>query len=239
MSSKTQNFYDEAVERFSSTAMNERVSRIYTHVVKINPNRVLDIGCGDGLLLSRLRQVGISGQGVELSPKAISLCNQRGILAVHANIDCDDLPFENGSFDLVVCSEVIEHLFDPDHLLMEINRVLALSGHLILTTPNLGWWLNRITLMLGYQPYNTEVSLRYNLGKPRKVFKGVSGHLRLFTLKSLQELVTIYGFSVVTSFGSSEQAIPFSSLKWVDKLIGRRVSLASNVALVCQKKHLR
>ncbi len=215
--------------------MNERISKIYETIVHLTPHQVLDIGCGNGFLLSTLNQVGIAGQGIDISAEAVRCCHQIGVTAFQVDIDSSNLPLADNFFDIVVCGEVIEHLFDTDHLLEEIYRTLSSSGYLILTTPNLGWWLNRIALLFGYQPYNTEISSRYNLGKPRKVFDGVAGHIRPFTYRSLRELVALHGFSIIECFGTHDLSMPVPALKTLDKMLSRKISIASNIGVICQK----
>ena len=115
------------------------------------------------------------------------------------------LSFKDEYFEAIHCGEIIEHLFDPDHLLDELYRVLKKNGILVITSPNLASWHGRIELLLGYQPYAHEVSLRYNVGRiKRRVLKGASGHIRAHTKKSLEELLRIYDFKVLALQGSSE-----------------------------------
>jgi methionine biosynthesis protein MetW len=229
----SENFYEK---HYGETTLNPRTKRIFDVVLNLEPKSILDIGCGNGFLISELTKHGILCQGTDVSAEAVKLCNEKGVKATQTDVDNSNLPFNSENFDVVICSEVIEHLFDPDHVLEEIRRVLAQKGFLVLTTPNLGWWLNRIVLLLGYQPYNTEVSSRRNLGRLHSVCEGVSGHIRMFTFRSLKELVNLYGFNIVDCFGTHELLISNKVLGLVDQLIGRKVSLACNIGLLCQKQ---
>ena len=67
--------------------------------------------------------------------------------------------------------EVIEHLASPDNMIVEVYRILKIGGYLIISTPNLGNWVNRLTMLLGCQPYNVEVSATHVFGVPYR--KGV------------------------------------------------------------------
>uniref|UniRef100_E6Q525 Methyltransferase type 11 domain-containing protein n=1 Tax=mine drainage metagenome TaxID=410659 RepID=E6Q525_9ZZZZ len=75
------------------------------------------------------------------------------------------LPFDDACFDVAIFGEVIEHLVDPDAALQEISRVLRPGGYLVLTTPNLACWFNRIVLVIGVQPIFTETSLHAKIGR--------------------------------------------------------------------------
>jgi SAM-dependent methyltransferase len=101
--------------------------------------RVLDIGCGDGELLEALsrRLPAAAYVGIDISAGRARLAHARlGGRAAILQIGSGTLPFAMGSFDLVLITEVIEHLKNPNHLLDEVYRILAPSGRLILTTPN-------------------------------------------------------------------------------------------------------
>ena len=131
----------------------------------LKAHRILDVGCGNGLFSLLLKQVcNAEVYGVEISKINIESATKKGINALQLDFDKEIFPFEDNYFDAVFAGEVIEHLYDPDHLLDEIYRTLKPKGALILTTPNLACWQNRISLFFGYQPYATTISLRYRLG---------------------------------------------------------------------------
>ena len=100
--------------------------------------RLLDIGCGDGLLVARLSPFVRRAVGVDPDETAIRLAHQK--LSTFANCEIMhgssyELPFGTDLFDIVVSADVIEHLKDPAHHLHEISRVLRPEGALVLTTP--------------------------------------------------------------------------------------------------------
>lgn len=140
---------------------------------------------------------------------------------------------------MILCFDVIEHLFDPDYLLTEAFRVLAWGGSIVITTPNLASWYNRICLCAGWQPFWTEVSTRFVIGNPirkkRMTEKKImpSGHLRLFTTKALRELLEKYNFSVEVTKG-----YPFFNAKFLgllDSTLSRSANLASFVMIKAKK----
>lgn len=150
----------------------ERSSKIFMReLTKLeNPQRgkLLDIGCGTGLNAENLRQMGFEVSGVDLSPAAISQFNSRGFRGLIHDIS-DGLPYDDKQFDVVYASEVIEHLVDTNHFLIECSRVLKDGGTLILSTPNSSFWVYRVFAIIG------------------KTLSEVQhpGHIRYFTLKSL------------------------------------------------------
>jgi ubiquinone/menaquinone biosynthesis C-methylase UbiE len=97
------------------------------------PNaRILDAGCGTGL---NLRHLPAGSVGVDINPRNIELLKQR--LPQHTVLegDVEALPFADGSFGTVLCTEVIEHIPDPSAALAEYRRVLQPGGVLIGSVP--------------------------------------------------------------------------------------------------------
>lgn len=108
---------------------------------RVPVSRIVDIGCGTGLTLKRLEEVG-PASGVDISPAAITYCRRRGCRRL-CLAEEEKLPLGDGKIDLVVSMDVIEHL-DRDYLhLREYRRVLKPGGRLLLTVPALSWlWSN-------------------------------------------------------------------------------------------------
>ena len=91
-------------------------------------------------------------------------------------------------------TEVIEHFLDPDKVLENIVNLLNDHRVLIITTPNLSGILNIISLLLGFQPPATEVSLRKAYGRPFRRNGGqVVGHFHVFTLRALKKMIEAHG----------------------------------------------
>ena len=127
--------------------INRYASEIKANSAQLSPVFV-DVGCGDGRDLFLYRNVlekscpGWNFIGVEGFPESVEnfIANQKyygsnNVEIISHNI-AKSLPFENDQVDLLYCSEVIEHIENPELLLTEIKRVLKPNGSLILTTPN-------------------------------------------------------------------------------------------------------
>ena len=104
-------------------------------------DRVLDVGCGDGYILERLRDVvKLKGFGFDISANAI---NKAAQLTKHHGEDlqffvgdAENIPVPNNFFDKAVCSEIIEHVPDDLKFLSELHRVLRPKGIAYITFPN-------------------------------------------------------------------------------------------------------
>jgi SAM-dependent methyltransferase len=118
--------------------LNEHVAR-YTFAARLaRGKRVLDAGCGAGYGSAELAQAADSVVGVDRAPEAIDFARANyGLPNLRfEQASCDALPHPGGSFDLVVAFEVIEHLDNWHEFLLEVRRVLAPAGQLIISTPN-------------------------------------------------------------------------------------------------------
>jgi ubiquinone/menaquinone biosynthesis C-methylase UbiE len=199
--------------------------------------RLLDMGCSDGETSIKIGKFVKCTEifGVDIDDQAVQRAQLKNVKAVKSNLDIDGLPYADEMFDLVIMTEVIEHLINGDSALQEAYRVLSPTGYFLLTTPNLSWYVNRFVLLFGYQPYWTGCG-KYNLGKfKRGINEPSAGHLRLFTGRALVQLLELNGFKIVALNGSSIGPISglFSS---VDKTIARlRWSLAQDIILLAKK----
>ncbi len=110
--------------------------------------RVLDVGCGAGRLAEWFKQHGLDYTGVDISQSAVDELRHRGFQVQQANI-MESLPFADGTFDVVVTFEVLEHLFAPQSCLAEMGRVLKDGGVLLGSVPNIAFLPNRLMLMAG------------------------------------------------------------------------------------------
>jgi SAM-dependent methyltransferase len=103
--------------------------------------RVLDVGCGNGDFLVRMRQLGWEVEGVEPDAVAAGIAREKGI-----KVYGGDLPsarFPAGAFEAVAMSHVVEHVHDPIAVLAECRRILKPDGTLVAITPNADSWGHR------------------------------------------------------------------------------------------------
>lgn len=212
--------------------IDDRLNEIINIVGKLQPAKVLDIGCGSGFLINELsKTIKSKFYGIDVYPES------ENNPWTYKKVDITKgIPFEDSQFDCVILGEVIEHVPNPDFLLREINRVLGKDGYFIISTPNLVSWANRILVLFGIQPLYTETSSEVNLGRHFK-FLGqgnkVQGHLKIFTHKSLEEILKRIGFIIKQKHGEPF-FFPFP-ISLIDKFFTNFISLSSNLLYVAQK----
>jgi SAM-dependent methyltransferase len=101
------------------------------------PLRLLDAGCGTGRNMIEFGSLG-EVRGVDFSADAIAFCAQRGITGATQGT-VEQMPFDDGSFDLLLATDVIEHLDDDVAALAELRRVAAPGARLVVTVPAYRW----------------------------------------------------------------------------------------------------
>ena len=130
--------------------------------------RILDVGCGTGANLKTLSEFG-DAQGVDVSQDAIDFCRERGLTNVKLGA-AEELPYDDGTFDLVTALDVVEHLDDDVGGLREMRRVLRPGGRALIFVPTFMW-------LWGVQDV-------------------VSNHRRRYTLPELRRAMVDAGFEV-------------------------------------------
>ena len=107
--------------------------------------RVLDIGCGEGLLLELLgRDNGVDGRGLEISSANVALCLARGLAVVQGDADHDLAEFPSKAFDYALLSQTLQTVRQPRQVLSELLRI---ADRAIVSFPNFGHWRVRWELL--------------------------------------------------------------------------------------------
>ena len=177
------------------TALDHRV-RQAMDLLPSGTTRLRDLGAGDGFVTAEMAAASGArlGVAVDVGAPAPLAARCRIVSRVTARLP-GPLPFPDSSFDVVVSLETIEHLLDPDALLIEARRVLAPGGCLILSTPRLDSLLVVGSLLLGHQPPGVEAASRRRYGSPFGEQRP-SGHVHLFTRRALGEALAANGFRI-------------------------------------------
>ena len=119
--------------------------RVIFEIIKPN-SKVLDLGCGDGLLLRELvLKKKIDGLGIEISIEKIKSCLNSGISVIQEDLNEGLKDFKDNTFDYIILSQTLEYIAHPAYLIQEMSRV---AKKVVISFENLAYWKNRITFLL-------------------------------------------------------------------------------------------
>ena len=119
--------------------------KIISNLIEKN-SRVLDVGCGDGELMSFIfNNISQDIRGIEISKTNVQKCISKGLTVIEGDAESDLFQFPDSSFDFVVLSQTLQAFLNPEKVLDELLRV---GKKAIITIPNFGHWKVRIDLLL-------------------------------------------------------------------------------------------
>lgn len=154
-------------------------------------SRVLDLGCGDGALLSTLSQKGCHGTGVEIDADRFAAAVRKGVNVIDLDLNNQLCEFADDSYDVAVLSGTLQNLERPVDVLRQISRI---ARQLVVSMPNFAYWRNRLRLLRGRMPVSKDLPFQwYN-----------TPNIHYTSLADLEPLFTRLGFSV-------ERCIPLDS----------------------------
>lgn len=198
--------------------------------------KILDVGCGNGVISRHLGRFGFNVTGIDVSEKAIEKAQA---LNQFSNVkfmkkSAEELIAEGAKYDAIICSEVLEHLNDPNALLEVLNKSLSHNGKLIITVPNGNGpresLVTKPVLKLRNRNnwawkmiVNTKKSLGYS-GTTVQSDADNLDHIQFFSKKDIQQLSSKHNLKIIR-FGKAnfvEDVFPFSffakRIKFLQKL---------------------
>ena len=111
----------------------------------IRNSHVLDVGCGDGILMEFLiKEKKVNIRGIEISKTRVQNCIAKGLTIIEGNAEKDLEQFPDKSFDYVILSQTLQAFLDPEKV---INELLRIGKQAIVTIPNFGYWKIRLHLL--------------------------------------------------------------------------------------------
>lgn len=174
--------------------------------------RVLDVGCGDGVLLQRLKQErNAIVRGMELSQAGVNACVAKGLSVVQGDADLDLALYPDDSFDIVVLSRTIQATRKPEMVLKQMHRIGAKA---VVSLPNFGFWQVRLSLLLNGRMPVTQ-------GLPDSWHE--TENLHLCTLLDFDDLAKQSGFELesVTRIAAGKASAPSNAtsslLNWLSE----------------------
>ncbi len=148
--------------------------------------RVLDLGCATGHIGEVLRcKKRCYIVGIEANHEAATIATRHYDQLLEVDVEqINSLPFSQNFFDVLLCSDVLEHLKRPDLVLVKLKPYLSRKGELLTVLPNIGYFPARMKILMGRFEYD-------EIGHFDKT------HLRFFTLKTAKQLIYSTGYRVL------------------------------------------
>ncbi|MEM4546735.1 MAG: class I SAM-dependent methyltransferase [Nitrososphaerota archaeon] len=196
--------YQDFIDRYgwsSYTLMNlDLLEPLLKELRKTKLQNMIDLGCGYKVLTCIIAEyLDISEvYGVDIDEDRLSVEVPCKIITINADLTKPFSHLIGKSFDLITSFGVIEHLQNWDIFMENIIGLSHKGSFLLLSAPNLGSWINRISLLMGFQPRDLEISSKGLYGVP-PLYKGhtPAGHIKIATLRAMKQFIESYGFRVV------------------------------------------
>lgn len=207
--------YDEGRDRGYHALVDELELEVLEPYAR--DRRVLEAGCGTGLLLSRIERVASEAIGVDLSAGMLARARDRGLTVVQASVEA--LPFDDASFDTVCSFKVLAHVPDIDRALSELARVTRPGGHLVLEFYN-RWSLRYLARVaagarrIGAAHRESDIPTRWD--SPREVIRRLPPSLRV---------VDVRGVRVVTPAAAIHRIAPLARVMRTTERLATRSPL--------------
>jgi len=162
-------------------------------------DKVLYIGFGRGDLLNYIQDKTNFAYGIDVSKGNIEIAKK--LLNKNVKLSIQDVNnktnFPDNYFDIIVLTDVIEHLVDRYSIIKELKRILKKDGLIFIGTPNIANIRNRVSLLFGNYPYTSG----YESPSKNNVLIYDGGHIQWFTFKTIKELAELFDFKIVKTFG--------------------------------------
>ena len=191
-------------------------------------HNVLEIGCGNGVVLFHIANRCEAVTGIEISENRCDVA-RRNLADLKTPVDIfqgnieEGIDKPDGTYDLILWADVIEHVVDVFAAMREVSRLLARGGTLITSTPNMAYIRYRLALLFGKFPGTSAKNEGFAV-RPGEMYDG--GHLHYFTINTMKKLYRMNGIEPT-------QVLGFGNL---GKLHDLWPSLLSGAAQVVGKK---
>lgn len=148
-------------------------------------SRVLDLGCGDGVLLAGLAATNAaSGYGIEIDAANVLASVKNGVNVIQTDIESGLANFEDSAFDFVILSQTLQAMRNAESVL---NEMLRVGREGIVTFPNFGYWRHRLDILGGHMPESKTL--------PHKWYD--TPNIHLCTVKDFEDLCIKVGAEIL------------------------------------------
>jgi 2-polyprenyl-3-methyl-5-hydroxy-6-metoxy-1,4-benzoquinol methylase len=205
-----------------------RIKKCISIINKLKKGSFLDIGCSTGEWGQLWMKSGWDVSGIDIDKEHLKDAENKGLKTSYCDLNSDNIPYNDNSFDLIFAGEIIEHLIDTDGFITELYRCVKPGGFVLITTPNLVSFENRIRILFGKYPMWVDYRLQG------------SGHIRAYTPATLRKQLRTIGFSIKKTTGNWVPFVPQNILNdiqapWLSFTGSIFSGIAMDIIILAQK----
>jgi len=209
-----QKYYQEKYAKAQFDADLQRKDRLrFCFPSNLEGKRVVTVGSGPGVDIEFLVPQN-EVHAIDIMDEPLSIAASKGMQAHTMDLNTNkQLPFESQSVDVVVATDILEHLFEPMKALIEIRRLLTEDGFALLSVPNHFFWRMRLRILRGGDmilPFHRE-------SKQWDYF-----HIRFFTSKGFERMLAKAGFRITQRYYDRFITVPKGLPRSIDQRLGKR-----------------
>jgi len=191
-------YFEGHIARYEGQVYRQRVANVMRFMGQVSGQRVLDLGCGVGFFGGEAARRGGRVIGLDFSAVALELCRERLPQIPVLRGDATALPYRDGSFDVVLLNDIIEHLAEDlgRRMIAEVFRVLVPGGRLIVDTDNDESLMGR----KGFRRLNDwlerDTPQRVALREIKRTWNSPTLHIKIYSVDELRSLLETTGFVI-------------------------------------------
>lgn len=218
-------------EQYPHDYIDDRIKTAMTLVEKNSNAKYLDIGCSNGVVALEIAKVIGTNDVHGIDIANIEDAKKRGLKGVEFDLNEDNpLPFQDKTFDVITCFDTLEHIYNTDHVVREIKRILKDEGYALIIVPRTDSLINVLLLGSGYQMMTADCSLERNYGNFSA--NRLSGHMSHFTKRAIKEMLQFHGFKIE----KYKEASTLGAWLGDQKALGNKVSLIKKIIFTLYQK---
>lgn len=150
-------------------------------LIKNSQPKILDVGCGEGYITNEIKDLipGAIMFGIDSSNIAVKTASEKFSSIKFDVGDALNLPYESSYFDIVICNNLLEHVSDPEKMLLEISSKLKKGGFLIISTPS---------------PYRIENLIKFPIKRTLCLMS--ENHFKEYSIGDVKKMLSVRGYQV-------------------------------------------
>lgn len=225
MTYDTKSYYKNQYKSRQLKADLQRKNRLrFCFPSNMKGKKIVSVGSGPGVDIEFLA-TNNEVHAIDIGDKPLKIAESKGLIPHEMDLNkISQLPFESEYFDVVVATDILEHLFQPKKLLTEINRVLKEEGFAVLSVPNHFYWKRRLAILCG-----KGIVLPFHNSNEWDYF-----HIRFFTPQGWEKLLCEAGFTITKKLYDQFINVPRCLPHSIDRKVAKKFPGLFSMHFLCK-----